>query len=1630
MTSLSNQLEVLRTATARHLTVEKRHISLLFDKKDAGQLNDQTIWRIGVAGLEQMKRIDGVFDGDKTHAYLFDEKRIGFVRSLLTQEENERLDAKIEKILFQLSPYLQHFACQQVLEYLVHTYHIYAYNAETLIVTFLPFHDTKIYARILRILDFDWNRSKEWAFMKELQMTENPIPFSSIVKATMAGAHSIITRLSDHISKGVELVGSDFLESKAPVLFNFYAKLLVSLFNDPLQVDEGLLSKLMPFVEHGIKSPMISFRYTAFMVVCQLVLTVKIKPEIVQALTKLIIMKIRAETVTSSLSTLAVICQQQIVDSFSNKAVQKLLRNGETFGVWTAVRDLGARTDLTNFLKPLWRNLFEAARGIDSEGEDSSLALAGLLETTDSNILTAKQAQIFLELLIGEASSGFFIEKKKHLANIRGICARFSDELDALHKEWTSRDPKILEEFLEKYQLKELVVIRVKEDAKKKKNEEKPNDESKKKKTAVEKAEEMAAASEFAKRKVFGGDPLNKARTWIEDGEWANVTWALEEMATRKSYLSGKAEDDVEEFAVELIVGALEKKKGLDLAAVKAALASTSLSPKFIADLLSKHDSTSEKTPKRPKGPRGVANVSPVVKVFNDESLQQFNKRVLFVLELLQMRDVVPASANVFQALFDIVKQINASNEAEQSSYQQQLAVAIVTKLLNNPGKYKVTTSDLDMDCVVETMRSTHSHHLLRDSLRLLTSAVKHSPADVVKHIMSVFTFMGNGLLRKDNEMTLGIVERTVESLFQAIILTEAGDKEKLIEVSRLFAASACDIPAHRRPRIARAIARAVGAENAALVTMVLLAGFCARWQRTTESVAQQTARKGTDQEAYDDFAVEMLGALDPFEQLSCVLELIEYVLRLGGDTLEGNEKQLPLDLAVFDRSTLTLPRLRHFRYVIVSLIARIFSNRTLIEKLAAYDDEELLERALPMSRRLMECSVELDDFAAAEADSASKSCSDAQTQRYWVAFSTRAEVVSEKLRHLLPGGVAARLIADVLKTSKTSYKMCAKALQLANIKLSHNGYFYTDSGINERELIALAEALNGFIAPETSSSDKIMLCQNSAFTLKLIAKHLPLQSESTVLSDTMKRCVQTVSQYQKLDDNLTGNVLLLAGELIRSHNMRSTMQHSVALLKVCLAILSECISKFANAQKAAAQEAARAAEENRLAKNRGQRIRQQSLGGLRLGSETLLICALTCVQRIFDQYASFVCEHVGDVVVRYCRLVGRFGEFEPGATSTPSTSSAPPAHTNGSQTSGNVNKSSVQHRLSLIRRALLTVELRVLPGYLSKAVEELKDEKKPLSALFTLITGYFDASNRQAVVQLRSQFVQTVFVPALEYRSRQRQPELFENIEQLERNVFDAIIAMAGILSEVEFRPVANALVAWAEPGLNSSSPLATRIRLVPLLSFANCFYNAYNSLALPYFGRILEVAVKVLRGCNATIVADSSQLIMSGKRGTIESLEVNLLLTLAIDLISNCARHKEFFSPDRCELVAGPLVDELVNTKVEGHEDRCTKHLVTALYRVGDADPDNFAELLGKILLKTRDNRPKIRYRTLLVLEALLDRIGDGIAPYLTLLVPYLNELDEDENKQVEDQCKRVVDVLQHKFGEQFWTHSSSNA
>lgn len=49
---------------------------------------------------------------------------------------------------------------------------------------------------------------------------------------------------------------------------------------------------------------------------------------------------------------------------------------------------------------------------------------------------------------------------------------------------------------------------------------------------------------------------------------------------------------------------------------------------------------------------------------------------------------------------------------------------------------------------------------------------------------MSLFTFMGNGIIKRDNEMTLKIIEDTLCALFGSVLTTNSTKTDSLVYIN------------------------------------------------------------------------------------------------------------------------------------------------------------------------------------------------------------------------------------------------------------------------------------------------------------------------------------------------------------------------------------------------------------------------------------------------------------------------------------------------------------------------------------------------------------------------------------------------------------------------------------------------------------------------------------------------------------------------------------------------------------------------------------------------------------------------------------------------------------------------------
>lgn len=133
----------------------------------------------------------------KSH-YLIKALWKNFERAVQDATVNKQLDVKIAKFLVLATPYFLLNACHKALEWLKFRYYIHHYNREQFILLILPFHETRIFVRALKLVDWSDDNDK-WHCMAPMQKRDVTLPSGILIKH-MISDKELLKTLCTHVT--------------------------------------------------------------------------------------------------------------------------------------------------------------------------------------------------------------------------------------------------------------------------------------------------------------------------------------------------------------------------------------------------------------------------------------------------------------------------------------------------------------------------------------------------------------------------------------------------------------------------------------------------------------------------------------------------------------------------------------------------------------------------------------------------------------------------------------------------------------------------------------------------------------------------------------------------------------------------------------------------------------------------------------------------------------------------------------------------------------------------------------------------------------------------------------------------------------------------------------------------------------------------------------------------------------------------------------------------------------------------------------------------------------------------------------------------------------------------------------
>ncbi|KAK6794238.1 hypothetical protein RDI58_007691 [Solanum bulbocastanum] len=321
-TSLVAQLRRLAVPDTEQRKRPFTRPSILFDPKEAADIELDTILSIAQSGLEVLISIEERFKKYKSDLFSYGSRELD--RELMGIEENKRINASIYSYLQLLSGYFELSAALKTLEYLIRRYKIHIYNIEELILCALPYHDTHVFVRVVQLID---TGNCKWKFLEGVKASGAPLPRKIIVQQSIRD-FGILECLCNYVTD------SKKVEPSRPVS-GFCTAVIFEVLGSLTTIDSDAVRRVLPFVEFGLQPGSrggTDQKAGALMIVSLLADKVTLSPKVVKSLIRSLAEVARADARDStdlqwcrmSLMTLVTLVQLQSVEIIPKKIVDIL----------------------------------------------------------------------------------------------------------------------------------------------------------------------------------------------------------------------------------------------------------------------------------------------------------------------------------------------------------------------------------------------------------------------------------------------------------------------------------------------------------------------------------------------------------------------------------------------------------------------------------------------------------------------------------------------------------------------------------------------------------------------------------------------------------------------------------------------------------------------------------------------------------------------------------------------------------------------------------------------------------------------------------------------------------------------------------------------------------------------------------------------------------------------------------------------------------------------------------------------------------------------------------------------------------------------------------------------------------
>lgn len=206
--------------------------------------------------------------------------------------------------------------------------------------------------------------------------------------------------------------------------------------------------------------------------------------------------------------------------------------------------------------------------------------------------------------------------------------------------------------------------------------------------------------------------------------------------------------------------------------------------------------------------------------------------KVTFVLQLVHSSE--PAShPQLLRSLFNTLAELQhfKAQVASELAYLQGLVLECLLAILQaekTKAKTKLDKAAVRADLLVDCIQKTSSPQVQNVALLLVACLAESAPDLVLHSVMPIFTFIGNSVLRQNDEYSAHVITQTIRKVIPPLISALRKDNANPVtgaaELLLSFVAAYEHVPSHRRKGLFVSLVQTLGPEDFLFALQSMLA--------------------------------------------------------------------------------------------------------------------------------------------------------------------------------------------------------------------------------------------------------------------------------------------------------------------------------------------------------------------------------------------------------------------------------------------------------------------------------------------------------------------------------------------------------------------------------------------------------------------------------------------------------------------------------------------------------------------------------------------------------------------------------------------------------------------------------------